>query len=233
MKQAMRINKGAIVFSDHSFPHWGEHIGVGQEDRLFKFDSLDTRHNRYDLRAWGFGLTTVGNGDGAYGNGSLFVSREDTVIVDVTDEEYAAIFKPAIPVEKPKRKKPGYWLVVGDGYSDIVKISSDGLIRQFSDKFSIVREDFFNANPHWYGPLDLREIMDLEILRQNSLPVDIEKAKKVAEELQQKETDKLRKKFVRALKKSRTYGFANLTMSHSDIEEIALTAFDQATGGSK
>lgn len=187
MKFAMKIKRGAIVFSDHSFPHWGEHIGVGQEDRLFKFDPLDVSHNRFDLRAHGFGLTTVGFGTEAYGNGSLFVSKDDVEQVEVTEEEYATIFKPAIPIVVPKKKKPGLYLVVGDGYSEIVKIKlHDGCVYRFDATFSCVREDYFNGDPHWYGPIDLHELMLLETAKmmiKSKLPIDMEKARNIYKEL--------------------------------------------------
>jgi len=90
MRSAARIKVGAIVFCDMSFPHWGIHIGIGEEDRLFKYDALDTRHNRYDLRAHGYGLPAKDS----YGNGSLFVSSNDIIILDVSDDDYDTIFKP-------------------------------------------------------------------------------------------------------------------------------------------
>jgi hypothetical protein len=149
-----RIRVGAIVLSDRSFPHWGEHIGVSQENRMFEFTPLDTRHNRYDLRAWGFGLMTTQYGEGAYGNGSLFVSKEDVIFTE--EEAWDTIYKPAKLELKPKKLSPGHYLVVGDGYSDIVKIDRTG-IWEFSATKQIQQDDLI-GNPHWYK-IDLRELL--------------------------------------------------------------------------
>lgn len=178
-----RIRVGAIVFSDRSFPHWGEHIGVGQEDRMFEFAPLDTNHNRYDLRAFGFGLMTSQYGEDAYGNGSLFVSAADVIFSD--EEAWDSIYKPAIPLKKEKRLKPGYYLVVGDGYSDIVKVQGHEKVLKFG-VFSEQSKHTFTGNPHWYGPLDLHELMLLEMAKQmraSGLTIDMEKANKIYEEL--------------------------------------------------
>jgi hypothetical protein len=153
--QIARIRVGAIVFSDHSFPVWGEHIGVGQEDRMFVFTPLDTNHNRYDLRAWGFGLATKQYQEGAYGNGSLFVSKEDIIFSD--EEAWDSIHKPAIPIKEDKRLKAGYYLVVGDGYSDIVKVSGHEKIHKFG-VFQECSKHTFTGNPHWYK-IDLRDLL--------------------------------------------------------------------------
>lgn len=178
-----RIKVGAIVFSDRSFPHWGEHIGVGQEDRMFEFAPLDTSHNRYDLRAWGFGLMTSQYGEGAYGNGSLFVSKEDVIFSE--EEAWDSIYKPAIPIKKDKRLKPGCYLVVGDGYSDIVKVQGHEKVLKFG-VFAEQNKHTFTGNPHWYGPLNLHEMMMLETAKQHiasGLSVDMEKAKIIYKEL--------------------------------------------------
>lgn len=153
--QIARIRVGAIVFSDRSFPHWGEHIGVGQEDRMFEFTPLDTNHNRYDLRAWGFGLMTGQYGEGAYGNGSLFVSKEDVILSD--EDCWDTIYKPALPTRKPKQLSPGYYLVVGDGYSEIVKVDRHEKVLKFG-VFQELNRHHFDKNPHWYK-IDLRELL--------------------------------------------------------------------------
>lgn len=158
-KRFCRIKVGAIVFSDHSFPHWGEHIGKGQETRPFVMSPMDTSHNRYDLRAWGFGLSTAEHGEGAYGNGSLFVRAEDIEIVELEGVAIKAVYRSALPLlPKPKKLKPGYYLVVGDGYSDIVKCDSIGGFRELGSAVVHAR-DHYTGNPHWYGPLDLHDIM--------------------------------------------------------------------------
>jgi hypothetical protein len=144
-----RIRVGARVFSDRSFPHWGEHIGVGQEDRMFEFKPLDQNHNRYDLRAWGFGI------EGAYGNGSLFVSKDDVIFSD--EEAWDTIYKPAIPIKEDKRLKAGYYLVVGDGYSDIVKVDRHEKVLKFG-VFQEQSKHSYTGNPHWYK-IDLRELL--------------------------------------------------------------------------
>ena len=150
-----RIKIGAIVFQDRSFPHWGEHIGVGQEDRMFEFTPIDTNHNRYDLRAWGFGLQTKQYGEGSYGNGSLFVSADDVIFSE--EEAWESIYKPAIPIEKKQQLSPGYYLVVGDGYSDIVKVDRHELVMKFGS-FKELNKHTFTGNPQWYK-IDLRDLL--------------------------------------------------------------------------
>lgn len=154
--QIARIKVGAIVFSDRSFPHWGEHIGVGQENRMFEFAPLDTNHNRYDLRAWGFGLQTGQYGEGAYGNGSLFVSAEDVILSE--EDNWDTIYKPAIPEREGKQHlSPGYYLVVGDGYSDIVKVDRHEKIIKFG-VFQELSKHTFTGSPRWYK-INLRELL--------------------------------------------------------------------------
>lgn len=152
MRAAARIKVGAIVFSDRSFPHWGEHIGVGEEYRLFQYSPLDTRHNRYDLSAHGYGLA------GAYGNGSLFVSKKDVILVDVSEDDYDSIFMPAIPVKEEKRLEPGYYLVVEDDYSEIVKVQRHEEVSRFG-VFKAQSKHDFPGNPQWYGPINLFALM--------------------------------------------------------------------------
>lgn len=180
-KQYCRIRVGAVVFSDHSFPIWGEHIGVGEELRPFEMSPMDTSHNRYDCRAWGYGLHKE---PGAYGNGSLFVRAEDIEILDSVN--VTEVHRPALPQPpKPEKKSPGHYLIVGDGYSDLVQINSSGLVRELG-KEQLFKESNYDGNPQWYGPLDLHEIMMLETaktLLKSKLPVDLEKARLVYREL--------------------------------------------------
>jgi hypothetical protein len=148
-----RIKVGAIVFSDRSFPHWGEHIGVGQEDRMFEFAPLDESHQRYDLRAWGFGLKTKDAGEGAYGNGSLFVSKDDVIFSE--EEAWDSIYKPAIPEVKSKQLSPGYYLVVGDSYTDVVKVDRHEKIMKFGVFKELSKYEFPGCT---FKKLDLKKL---------------------------------------------------------------------------
>jgi hypothetical protein len=154
--QIARIRVGAIVFSDHSFPRWGEHIGVGQEDRMFEFQPLDTNHNRYDLRAWGFGLLTKQYEDEAYGNGSLFVSKEDIIFSE--EEAWDSIYKPAIPVVKEKCLQAGYYLVVDDNNLIIVEVDKANNVWTIGNEVEISFARFNTINTKWYR-IDLHELL--------------------------------------------------------------------------
>lgn len=102
MTQYAKIKIGAMVYCDHSFPHWGVDIGLGEELRPFEITRLDTSHSRYDLRAWGYGLSTAIHGEGAYGNGSLFVSAEDIEIL--TAINVTEVYRPALPQVKTVKR---------------------------------------------------------------------------------------------------------------------------------
>ena len=157
MTQFGRIRVGAIVFSDHSFPVWGEHIGKGEELRPFLLEPMDVHHNRYTCRAWGYGLMPSQHGENAYGNGSLFVRKEDIEIFTSVNE--AEVYRPALPQPpKPEKKKPGFYLLVGDGYSDIVKINASGDVLEIANQKHFKESDY-DGNPHWYGPIDLRDLL--------------------------------------------------------------------------
>lgn len=99
----VRIKPGAIVFQDHSFPHWGIHTGLGEENRLFKFTPMNTDHNRFDVRAWGYGLNETIHGKGAYGCGSLFVAAEDLIFVE---EDDASVYEPNNPTREQVKRMP-------------------------------------------------------------------------------------------------------------------------------
>ena len=210
MKHAARIKRGAIVFSDHSFPVWGEHIGVGQEDRLFECDPLDTNHNRYDLRAHGFGLQGV-----AYGNGSLFVSASDVEFLEVTEKEYNTIFKPAFPEVKLKKMKPGYYL----NNNAIVKVIDTGQILEIGDITRRTLSDYTSQD--FYGPIDLHEIKIIETCKAKRMSVDMT----IVEDIKVKN---LRNRLLNNLDLCGTAGLRGLTMSHDDIVSIATKAFDDA-----
>lgn len=101
-RRLARIKEGAVVFQDRSFPHWGKDIGSKEPQTVFEVIRYSVEHNRHDLVAWGYGLKTDQFGEGAYGNGALFVKDEDVMFL--TDEEALTIppFKKRNP---PKEKK--------------------------------------------------------------------------------------------------------------------------------
>ena len=112
-KRMGRIKKGAVVFQDRSFPHWGIHIGVDAVDTVFEVSELDKQHDRFDLTAWGYGLKSCDYGEGAYGNGSLFVNAADVIFLSNEEADAQPPFK-VVKYTKPKADDtfPNAWSVL-------------------------------------------------------------------------------------------------------------------------
>lgn len=143
--QVARIKIGATVFSDRAFPIWGEHIGVGQEDRMFEFMPLDVQYNRYELRAWGFGIHTDQYGEGAYGNGPLFVHIDDVIISD--EDAWDTIYKPMVKINK--QLKPGYYMVVDGVYKSVVEVDRNNNVWRIGHECEISMEEFNTLTMKW------------------------------------------------------------------------------------
>lgn len=115
-----RIKKGATVFQDHGFPNWGEHIGEDHVDLVFEVSELDKLHKRFDLTAFGYGLKTSTNGEGAYGNGSLFVDAKDVLFLSNEEADEQPPFKVV------KRRKPKPDTTFSDAWSVLATLREIG-----------------------------------------------------------------------------------------------------------
>ncbi len=87
MKRKYKIKIGAQVDQDMSFFYWDEKYYPGKLDTAFEIDGKRDifPSKRICLIAHGFGI--IGGNDGkSYGNGAIYVKKEDLIPVETETE---------------------------------------------------------------------------------------------------------------------------------------------------